>query len=319
MIDNEEDIFIFDDEFDDDDELDLVKLVSNNSNDLNQYLVFKGSNSEWYAMNVSKVEEIMVYDKEIELVHNSDKNSKIFATADIRNSMTTLIYFDDWYGNERLSDDEYELIILANYGGHKIGIIVKEVANISTIDASQMSDNSQNNSKSTFVSKVDIESETHMCTIYDGDKMLLDIFDDYEVKKEKHFSDDVKKLLLNRVIFFADDSKFVRTLVEKLLIALECEYKIFNDGLYMLDYLSSHPNYKVDLFITDLEMPKVGGRELITKIRENSFYDNSAILVHTNMSNSVMERELIEIGANRVIGKIDMDRLAQVIIDEIRR
>ena len=310
---------IFDDAFEDEDELDLVKLVSNNSNDLNQYLVFKGSNDEWYAMNVSKIEEIMVYEEDVEVVHNNDKNSIVFATADIRNSMTTLIYFDDWYGNKRLSDKEYELIILANYGGHKLGIIVKEVANISTIEASQMSDNSQNNAKTTFVSKVNIEGETHMCTIYDGDKMLLDIFDGLEIEKERQFSSDIRSSLEKKMVFFADDSKFVRIMVEKLFIALGCEYKIFNDGSYLLEYLSSHPNCEVDLFITDLEMPKIGGREVITKIRENNFYSDVKVLVHTNMSNSVMEKELIEIGASAVIGKINMDKLAQAIIKTIRR
>lgn len=314
----EDSTFKFEDEIDDEDELDLVKLVSNNSNDLNQYLIFKGSNHEWYAMNVSKIEEIVVYNKDIEVVHNSDKDSMIYATADIRESMTTLIYFDDWFGNKRLSDDEYELIILANYGGHKLGIIVKEVANISTIEAKNMSDNSQNNTKTTFVSKVSIEGETHMCTVFDGDKILLDIFDNEEKQDNKSYSQEIRDKMSNKMIFFADDSKFVRTLVEKLFISLGVEYKIFNDGLYLIEYLESHPNCEIDLFITDLEMPNMGGREVIAQIKNNSFYKNIHILVHTNMSNSVMEEELIESGASGVIGKVNMDRLSAAIIKEIR-
>jgi len=103
-----DDIFEFEDEYD---ELDLVKLVSTNANDLNQYLVFKGSNEEWYALNVSKVEEVMVYDKNINIAHNNDNKSIIYGTADIRDTMTTLVYFDDWFENQHLDDSEYELII----------------------------------------------------------------------------------------------------------------------------------------------------------------------------------------------------------------
>ena len=46
---------------DDDDELDLVKLVATNANDSNQYLVFVGSNGELYAMNVSNIEELLIF------------------------------------------------------------------------------------------------------------------------------------------------------------------------------------------------------------------------------------------------------------------
>jgi two-component system chemotaxis response regulator CheV len=308
---------IFKDEFDDDDEIDLLKLVSNSANDLNQYLIFKGSNEEWFAMNVSKIEEIMVYSDDINIVHNSDANAIIYGTADIRNIMTTLIYFDDWFGNTRLDDSEYELIVLANYGGHKMGIIVKEVASIITIEASKMSDNSLNNEKTTFITKVLIESEEQMCTIYDGDKMLLDIFDKIEEQSLHIYSAQDRLLLSKKTIYFADDSKFVRNIVEKLFSSLEVNYKIFNDGLFLVEYLKSHPNAEVDLFITDLEMPKMGGREVITAIREDQFYTNTPILVHTNMSNSVMNSELIKIGANDIIAKINLIKLGKAIIGAV--
>lgn len=309
-----EDLFDFDDE---EDELDLLQLVSNDSNDLNQYLVFKGSNLEWYAMNVSKIDEVMVYDKNISISYNNDKKNIIFATADIRNSMTSLIYFDDWYENKRLDDNDYELIILANYGGHKLGIIVKEVAHIIAIEADEMSDNAKNNAKSTFISKVIIEGKEQMCTIYDGDQMLLDIFDDVQEQGEYSFDTNDIQTIANKVIFFADDSKFVRNLVEQLLKTLGLSYKIFNDGSFLLEYLNAHPNEKVDLFITDLEMPNMSGREVIINIRKDSTYSSTPILVHTNMSNSVMDVELTEVGATQIISKMNMLDLGTAIIKEL--
>ena len=305
------------DEIEEDDELDLYKLVSTDSNDLNQYLLFKGSNQEWYALNVSKIEEVLIFDTSIKVSHNSDKESYIFGTADIRESMTPLIYFDAWYGNEVLDASEYELIILAYYGGHKMGIVVKEVASICIIEAESMSDNSQNNLKSTFISKVLIDGEEQMCTIYDGDKMLLDIFDAKEQKQQYLFNPDALRQLKGKMVLFADDSRFVRKLVEDLLKALGVEYRIFNDGLFLMEYLASHPNENVSLFITDLEMPNLGGREVIRRIREKSIYKETPILVHTNMSNNAMESELFEIGANDIIAKINMLTLGNAILKEL--
>jgi two-component system chemotaxis response regulator CheV len=309
---------IFEDEYEYEDELDLVKLISTNANDINQYLVFKGSNEEWYALNVSKVEEVMVYDKNINIAHNNNNKNIIYGTADIRNTMTPLVYFDDWFENQHLDDSEYELVILANYGGYKLGIIVKEVANIITIEADNMSDNSQNNIKSTFIAKVSIEAKEQMCTIYDGDKMLFDIFGDIEEQNERVFSEEVKTLLSDKVVYFADDSKLVRNLVEELFIKLKIQYKIFMDGSFLMKYIESHPNETVDLFITDLEMPNMGGREVIKEIREKSIYDNTPILVHTNMSNDIMDDELMKIGANGVIGKMNMLNLSEAIIEGLK-
>jgi len=310
--------FSFDEEFfyddNEDDELDLFKLVSTDSNDMNQYLLFKGSSSEWYAMNVSKIEEVIIFDKGIQISRNNDSENMIIGTADIRDSMIPLIYFDAWYGNKVLSDEEYNLVILANYGGHRFGIIVQEVSSISIIEADSMTDNSKNSLKSTFIAKIMIESKSEMCTIYDGDKMLLDIFDSIEQHSNYNFSEEARTSLKEKIIFFADDSRFVRSLVEALFKHLGCNYKIFNDGLNVSNYLDSHPKEKVDLFITDLEMPNMGGRELIINIQEREEYKNVALLVHTNMSNSAMQTELIEAGVTDIIAKINMKELGNSII-----
>lgn len=303
--------FDFDEE---NDELDLLKLVSTDANDLNQYLVFKGSNEEWFAINVSKIEEVMVFDTSIDIARNNDEQSIIHGTADIRDSMTTLIYFDDWYGNKHLDDSEYELVVLTNYGGHKLGIIVKEVANISTIDSDEMCDNSQSNAKTTFIAKILIEGEEQMCTIFDGDKMLLDVFERIEKQSDILFSQEVVNAMSQKVVYYADDSKFVRNLVEQLFDKLNIRYKIFTDGSFLMEYLYKHPQEKVDLFITDLEMPNMGGRELVMTLRREHFYDDVPILVHTNMSNSVVEDELLRAGANKIVAKINIADLSEAMV-----
>lgn len=302
-----------------DDELDLVKLVSTDANDFNQYLIFKASTDALFALNVSKIEEVLVFDNNLQIAKNSDSSSVIYGTADIRETMTTIVYFDDWFGNAHLDDSEYELIILVNYGGQKVGIIVKGVLNITTIEAEIMSENSHNDSKTTFISKIYIEGREQICTIYDGDQMLLDVFGSAKYKTGVKISQSDILSLENRVIYFADDSKLVRSLVEDLFDRLEVKYKIFSDGSFLIEYLLDNPEEKVDMIITDLEMPNMSGREVVTKIRENSLYDDVPVLVHTNMANDIMDEELLNIGTNVVIGKMDMQELSRVILSELMR
>ena len=301
---------------DEDDELDLIKLVSTNANDSNQYVVFEGSDGDLYAKNVSKIEELLVY-KDLMVAKNHDDNV-IVGTADIRNKMTTVVSFDKWMGNKVLPDNEYELVIIANYGGHRFALVVKRVEHIVTIEPNEMTDNSDDNEKSTFITKVIIAGQEKLCTVFDSDKMLLDIYKDID----KNFNEITNNISIgthsDRCVFFADDSRLIRNMLEKLAIKLNLNYKIFKDGKLLVDELFKTDPDEIGLVVTDMEMPVMAGREVINKIRENPEYDEINIVVYTNMSNLIMENELISSGATKIINKIDMLTLSEA-IDELLR
>ena len=199
------------------------------------------------------------------------------------------------------------------------GIIVKEVSTINIIDSSDMTENSTNNYKSTFIAKVIIEMEERICTIYDDDQMLLDVFNTIKDDVTYNFNALDIKNIQDKVVYFADDSRCVRNLIEKLFKSLCISYRIFIDGAELIKYLKSHPNEKVDLFITDLEMPQMGGQEVICNIRKFPIHKNIPIMVHTNMSNESMEREVMEAGGNGIVSKMDTVNLGNIIIQELTR
>ena len=295
---------------DEDDELDLIALVSANANDTSQYLVFEGSDKQFYAKNVSKIEELLVY-KDVDIVKNNN-DSLIIGTADIRGNMTTIVRFDEWFGNEVLSDDEYELIVLAHYGGHRLGIVVKRVEYIMNIPAETMTDNSQNDEKSSFIAKIQIGQKQQMCVIFDSDKMLLDIFDTIDSKAMQE-TNRLKKLESDKIILFADDSKFIRKMAESLFVKMGLKYRMYENGKLLLDDLQNIDTESISLFITDLEMPVLGGREVISQIRSDKEYDGINIIVHTNMSNDNMSDALLGSGAQEIIGKVNMLALSDAI------
>ena len=84
------------------------------------------------------------------------------------------------------------------------------------------------------------------------------------------------------------------------------KHKMYENGQLLLDDLSHIVADDISLIITDLEMPITGGREVISQIRKNSIYDAINIIVHTNMANDNMGSALIEVGAQEIIGKVNM-------------
>ncbi|NQY95424.1 MAG: chemotaxis protein CheV [Campylobacteraceae bacterium] len=302
---------------DDDDELDLVKLVATNANDSNQYLVFVGSNGELYAMNVSKIEELLIF-KELVISKNSDPDQIILGTADIRGQMTTIVNFDRWAGHPVLEDHEYELVIITSYGERRFALVVKKVELITTIEPEDMSDNSSDNDKASFITKVSISGDMRLCTIYDGDKMLLDIYEDSQTLSDTAIRNLQEQIQSDKLILFADDSKFVRKMVGDLFDKLEVKNKIYADGKELVENLKDLKPEDIGLIVTDMEMPQMGGREVIDHIRKNSIYNDINIIVHTNMSNNLLSTELVSSGTSKIIGKIDMGELSLGIKEYMR-
>ncbi len=291
-----------------DDELDLLKLVSTNADDTSQYLLFDSSENELFALNVSKIRELLVY-KELEISKNPDKNSLIIGSAYIRGELVPLVKFDAWYGNKILDDNEYELVIVTNFGGHSLGIIVKSVEYITTIESEEMQDNSQNNIKTTFIADIKMNSKHILVNIFDADLMLLDLFSniDKDVNKVKN------KVNIQKVILFADDSMFIRKMVSELAEKMNLKYQVLNDGKQLLEAMKQYNPNEIGLIVTDLEMPVMDGKEFIKNKNKLDEYKNIPVIVHTNMANDIMVESLKKIGVTKVIGKIDMLKLSEAI------
>ena len=291
-----------------DDELDLLKLVSTNADDTSQYLLFDSSENELFALNVSKIRELLVY-KELEISKNPDKNSLIIGSANIRGELVPLVKFDAWYGNKVLDDSEYELVIVTNFGGHNLGIIVKSVEYITTIESSEMKDNSQNNIKTTFIADIKMNSKHILVNIFDADLMLLDLFSDIDKDINKLKS----KVNIQKVVLFADDSRFIRKMVSELAEKMELKYEVLGDGKELLEAMQKYSPDEIGLIVTDLEMPVMDGKEFIRNKNELEGYKDIPVIVHTNMANDVMVDSLNKLGVSKVIGKINMLKLSDAI------
>ena len=310
------DEFYEDDIFAEEEEIDLLKLVSTNANEASQFLLFYGSNDELYAKNVSKVEELVIY-KDIDILKSNDGNG-VIGTGNIRGEMTTLVNFDAWMGNEILDESEYELIIVAAYGGHRLGIVVKSVENIVTIEPEDMSDNSSANSKSSFAAKIKLYSKERMCSVFDSDKLLLDIFEDVMEQSDAQTQNVKSAIDTKGVVLFADDSKYIRVMVERLCQKMSLSYELFENGQELIDAIIKKDANDVALVITDIEMPVMSGREVVKRIREMKEFDDINIIVHTNMANDVMQEEFLTLGASSVIGKVNMLELSEAINEYIK-
>ncbi|WP_157452599.1 Hpt domain-containing protein [Chloroherpeton thalassium] len=101
-------------------------------------------------------------------------------------------------------------------------------------------------------------------------------------------------------VLAADDSPSVRKYIQSVLHQADIDVVSVDDGLNALNKL---PTANCDLIITDLEMPRMNGFELVSEVRKLSQYKDIPIIVVTARAGDKHRRKGIELGANAFLNK----------------
>jgi len=118
--------------------------------------------------------------------------------------------------------------------------------------------------------------------------------------------------LNDKTILIADDSASMRTMLISAIELID-SYNIVeaSSGFEALRLL---PHEKVDLILTDINMPDINGLELLSYLRSNPNYrDIPVIIISTEGSQKDIDRGRM-LGANDYLVKpVDMSRLQELV------
>jgi DNA-binding response OmpR family regulator len=100
-------------------------------------------------------------------------------------------------------------------------------------------------------------------------------------------------------VLIADDDAAIRGLLATILGTSECSVDLVSNGF---DAIRAFADCEYDLVITDLEMPRVDGKELTQTIRQHN--TSVPVVMITGCADpDAMTVELKEAGVSRVISK----------------
>jgi chemosensory pili system protein ChpA (sensor histidine kinase/response regulator) len=106
-------------------------------------------------------------------------------------------------------------------------------------------------------------------------------------------------------VMVVDDSLTVRKVTGRNLGRHGMEVIMARDGIDALDQLVQG---KPDLMLIDIEMPRMDGYELTTRIREDPNYRDIPIIVITSRAGSKHRERAMELGANAYLTKPYQER-----------
>jgi len=107
----------------------------------------------------------------------------------------------------------------------------------------------------------------------------------------------------NKKIVIADDSALARMFIRRCLEIAglgDSEFFEANDGVEALQRLKE---INADMLVTDLTMPNMNGVELLRKISASPRLAGLPVLVVTSAGNEEQRKQLLELGATRILSK----------------
>ncbi len=108
---------------------------------------------------------------------------------------------------------------------------------------------------------------------------------------------DIEKNHKRPNILCIDDSTTSLKMIEKILRNENFDYVLKDNGWDGLEYLKDTSHDKPDLIVSDIEMPKINGIELIQIIRKDRRYQNTPIILISSFPEAhieLIEKEIIQ-------------------------
>lgn len=228
---------------------------------------------ESYGINVAKVQEIIMSDKVKPMPHAHPAVEGIFKPRD---TLITVINLAFYLSGVRPENGARDLFIVTNFNKMTVAFRVQSIEGISRISWGdiQKPDKTISNGDEGVATGI-AQCDNQLVTILDFEKIVAEIAPETTIQIS-----EIEKLgdrpICDCPIVIAEDSILLRKMIDDALERAGFTHITnFNNGQEAWDYLQSVKNdpdlyEKVNLVITDIEMPKMDGHRLTKLIKEDS-------------------------------------------------
>ncbi len=103
-------------------------------------------------------------------------------------------------------------------------------------------------------------------------------------------------------VLIAEDSVATRKMLDKILTAAGYQVLVCRDGQEALDQIEQYQG-RIDLIVSDVEMPRLNGFELLAKVRTKPAFKNTPIVMATSRTGDRHRQKAKRLGATDYLGK----------------
>jgi two-component system chemotaxis response regulator CheV len=274
---------------------------------------------ELFGINVFKVREALVMPQ---VTAMPGAPAHVLGVANIRGQIIPVIDLPGVVGCKPKTG--LNILVVTEYERSVQGFAVEEVEEIVRLEWSKVLSAEANavGGMVTSIARLEDEQTTRLALVLDVEKVLRDVLPSrvHEVKDTRNMGPALG-LKPGAVILTADDSFVARTQIEKALQALQAPFVSAKTGKEAWERLQALANEaraegkrvedKVQLVLTDLEMPEMDGFTLTRQIKQDERFRNIPVVIHSSLSGSANEDHARSVGADAYVAKFVADELAQ--------
>lgn len=290
-------------------------LLESGTNEL-EVVMFKVGDGD-FGINVLKVREII---NVMEVMPIPNSHEHVEGLIRLREEVLPVVNLAKVLGIKDSENPEKDKFIIAELNQLKIAFRVHHVSRIHRISWEQIEKPTELSAGQQAYAIGIIKLEDRMSILLDFEKVVVEInpqsgvnIESLEVLGPRERSE--KKLVV------AEDSAVLRQLLKDTLSeAGYSNLQFFENGKEAWDYLealskdeSSDPKEKVDLIITDIEMPQMDGHHLTDRIKKNERLKDIPVVIFSSMITKDLFHKGEAVGANAQVTKPEIVNLVEKI------
>ncbi len=298
-----------------------TNLAKNNELQLLVFRVSKKESSSYYAINVFKTREV-VNAKDHYLTELPGVHPLLEGTIVLRNMQIPILNLPQWLGvsltEEEHNDSKY---LICDFNGVVLGLRIVSAYRVVKKSWEEMHapDSYRLKENGVVINDTRLEDGS-MCLILDYEKFLAEVMPQALVDVNESPGNlkelEIPKKLKNGVTLIAEDSATAQRHLSQLFKNAGFQYKIFDNGKKLIDYIRSLDNpSEIPAIITDIEMPEMSGFTVVKKLRENPATKDIPVIVNSSMTGATNKREAQGLGADGFIDKTKSHNILPLIIE----
>ena len=277
-----------------------------------ELLLFTLGGKQKFGINVFKVQEVI---KCPELTRIASGDQMISGITNIRGKTITVLDLAKAIGCKGGVEGDDTYVIVTEFNGTVQGFLVAGVDRIVNMKWADIKAPPKGLGKNNFMTAV-TEVDKELVEIIDVEKVLAKLADismkvDSDIKSIQRAVDKPIKVLV------VDDSSVARNQIKRTLDQMGIESilaKNGREGLTLLKQMieDGQPiNQKLDVIISDIEMPEMDGYTLTIEIRKHELLKNIPVILHTSLTGQFNSKMVEQVGADSFVPKFHADTLAE--------
>lgn len=277
-----------------------------------ELLLFRLMGKQKYGINVFKVQEV-IHCPELTRVANGDPT--VIGITNIRGKTITVIDLSKAVGGQAIEDVNNSYVIVSEFNKHVQGFLVHSVDRIVNMKWADIKAPPKGLGKNNFMTAV-TQVDDELVEIIDVEKVLSRMTD-----VSTKISDTVKHMEREGDrpihVLVVDDSSVARNQIKRTLQQMGIEPILAingQDGLNKLKEMVSDGQpltSKIDVVISDIEMPEMDGYTLTMEIRKHELLKDIPVVLHTSLTGQFNSKMIERVGANSFVPKFNAETLAE--------